>query len=504
MRKLAAALALLFVATSARAQEPFPGLDAYVNKALATWKVPGVSIAIVRNDSVIYAKGYGVLAFGRAEDVNDLTLFEIGSSSKAFTATLVAMLVSDGKMKFDDHLTDYLPGFRMYDPVASSEVTLRDALTHRSGIARGEFAWLGSGATREDVLRKVRFIKPESPFRSKFSYQNMMFLAAGEAAAHASGKSWDDLITERIFTPLGMTSSNTNIKNVATKPNVATPHGSDHDSVWTKPHLIIDNVAPAGSILSNARDMAQWLRFQINDGMYNGKRLVASAALKETHTPQMLVGNFGVQPGDTSNATFFSSYGMGWFVQDYYRRVMWQHGGNTDGMTAAVGMLPEQKFGIAVLSNMNGAQLPGILMKYVFDRQLGLPVRDLSGEAHTRLIAQQRRADSMQVAQAGSVKGSAQNPGDLAAFAGTYVDSLYGEAIVTLQNGQLQLKRGDWYGPLAFKNATNFTWTIFPSSPTGPLNIKFDVAPDGKVGGLFFGLGADATLMSRKAERRTR
>jgi len=328
----------------------------------------------------------------------------------------------------------------------------------------------------------------------------MMFLAAGQAAAHAAGKSWDDLVKERIFTPLGMTSSSTDLKTVTGTTNIAMPHGSDHDSVWLKPHMDITNIAPAGSIVSNARDMAQWLRFQLADGMRDGKRLVAAPAFHETHTPQMLVGGSLGRPDtiDAAPVTIFSTYGMGWIVEDYHRRIMWQHGGNTDGMTTAVGMLPEQKFGVVVLSNMNGAQLPGILMHYIFDRQLGLPMHDLSGDAYARLIAQRRRADSMQVAQAGDVKAHGEPPAPLSAFVGTYADSLYGEAVVTLQNGQLDLKRGDWHGPLAFKNANNFTWTILPSSPTGPLNIKFEIGPDGKVSGLYFGIGGDVDLMGRK------
>src|SRR3954469_14455582 len=165
---------------TAQTREPYPGLDAYITNAIQTWKIPGLSVAIVRNDSVIYAKGFGVLRVGGATPVNERTLFEIGSSSKAFTATLAAMLVSDGKMRWDERLSTYLPDFRLYDPVASEAVTVRDALTHRSGIARGELSWLGSGLSRAEVLRHVRFLKPESPFRSRFSYQNMMFLAAGE------------------------------------------------------------------------------------------------------------------------------------------------------------------------------------------------------------------------------------------------------------------------------------------------------------------------------------
>jgi CubicO group peptidase (beta-lactamase class C family) len=245
---------------AAQTREPYPGLEAYIAKAVQTWKVPGLSVAVVRNDSVVYAKGFGTLSSQNKTPVDERTLFEIGSSSKAFTATLVAMMVSDGKMRWDDRLVTYLPDFRMYDAAANEAVTLRDALSHRSGIARGELAWLGSGLNRDEVLRRVRFIKPESPFRSRYSYQNLMFLAAGQAAAKAGGASWDDLIRQRIFAPLGMTTSVTTSKGL-TSPNVALPHGMDRDTAFTKPPFDAENIGPAGSILSNAVDMGQWLRF---------------------------------------------------------------------------------------------------------------------------------------------------------------------------------------------------------------------------------------------------
>ncbi|HTE45049.1 MAG TPA: serine hydrolase domain-containing protein, partial [Gemmatimonadaceae bacterium] len=241
----------------AQAREPFPGLDAYITTAVHTWKIPGLSVAIVRNDSVIYAKGFGLLGAKSRTPVDERTLFEIGSSSKAFTATLVAMLVGDGKMRWDDRLIQYLPNFRMYDPVANEGVTLRDALTHRSGIARGELVWLGSGISRDEVLHRVRFLKPESPFRSRYSYQNMMFLAAGQAAGRAAGTTWDDLVRDRIFTPLHMTASVATSHGL-TNPNVAAPHGMDRDSAYVKAPFDAENIAPAGAILSNAVDMAQW------------------------------------------------------------------------------------------------------------------------------------------------------------------------------------------------------------------------------------------------------
>jgi len=202
--------------------------------------------------------------------------------------------------------------------------------------------------------------------------------------------------------------------------------------------------------------------------------------------------------GDSIPATHFSTYGMGWMIEDYHQQLVWQHGGNTEGMTAAVGMMPEKKFGVVVLSNMQSAQLPDIIMRYIFDREIGYPVKDPSGEAYTRMIAQRRRADSAQVVQAGQ-RAKAEPPVPLADFVGTYVDSLYGEAIVTMENGRLQLKHGDWRGPLEYWNASNFQWTTGPSSATGPLFIRFEVSPDNKVTGMYYGLPGDSYLLSRKA-----
>ena len=470
------------------AQEPYPGFEAYVTKALQGLKTPGAAVAIVRNDSVIYAKGFGLRAAGDPAVVDERTLFEIGSSTKAFTATLVAMLVSDGKMQFDDLVTKYLPDFKLFDPVASAQVTIRDALVHRSGIGRGEVVWLDAGTSREDVLHRVRFLKPESPFRSKWSYQNMMYLAAGEAAAKAAGGTWDDLVQQRIMTPLGMTSSSPTHRGIDAR-NLATPHIMESDSALRMPPFLAENIAPAGSIVSSVTDMAQWLRFQLNDGVVGGRRLLSTAALRETHSPQMVLGENDPTVGD---ASLFHTYGMGWFVQDYRHELMWQHGGNTPGMTAAVGMLPQKQFGVVILSNMDHTPLPAMLMRYLFDRHLGAPVKDYVGEALARIAGRRPPADTSAPHQPVAA------PLPLTAYVGTFADSLYGEATVSIQNGRLELVRGLQHGPLEYWNATNFRWSSNGSIPALNRYIKFDVTADNKVTGLYFGYPPDIMLLGRK------
>ena len=487
---------------SAQSKEPYPGLEAYIANAAQTWGIPGVAVAIVRNDSVIYVKGFGRLSADSKTPVNERTLFEIGSSTKAFTATAVAMLVSEGKMRWDQRLTDFLPDFRMSDPVANTSATLRDALSHRTGIARGELVWLASGIGRDEVLHRLRFLKPESLFRTQFSYQNMLFLAAGQAVGKAAGSTWDEVVRQRIFTPLGMTSSAPTYSGV-TNPNIARGHGIEHDTAFIKPPFDADNIGPAGSILSNAVDMAQWLRFQLNDGQANGKRLLSSAAFRETHTSQIIVpvGSLGGGGLDSVPTSHFSTYGFGWIIEDYRGNLVWQHGGNTEGMTAAVGMLPDKKFGVVVLSSMGQASLPGLLQRYIFDLELGVLKRDLSAEARTRFVAQRRRADSTAKVQEAKTNRNAQSPIPLSAFVGTFADSLYGTVNIVMKDGQLELERGTWRGKLEFLNANNFLWYVPKSAPVPPLIIKFEIAADNTVTGLYYGLGADATLLSRVKPR---
>lgn len=484
-----AAMAMIMLARAVPAQEPYPGLDAYIDKSLQTLKVPGAAVAIVRNDSVIYTKGFGVLALGSQTPVTDRTMFEIGSSTKAFTATLVAMLVSDRKMGYDDLISKYLPDFKLYDPVASAQVTLRDALVHRTGLARGELVWLDAGDSREDVLHRVRFLKPDGGFRSRWIYQNIMYLAAGEAAAKAAQTTWEDLVQQRIFTPLGMTSSAPLYRLLKDKSNLATPHGIDRDTAYRQDVFQAEDIAPAGSIISNVRDMAQWLRFQLNDGMVNGQRLVSTVALRETHTPQMIMG---AGSGGGGPNILFSTYGMGWMVQDYRHELMWQHGGNTPGMTAAVGMLPEKKLGVVVLSSMDHTQLSQGVMTYIFDRHLGAPVRDYIEEGAARARAQRPPADTA----AAHVAVAAPLP--LSAYVGIYADSMYGEVTVSIKDGHLEFARGRAHGPLEYWNANNFRWTSNSSIRGLTGYIKFDVTPDNKVTGVYYGYGSEVNLLGRK------
>jgi CubicO group peptidase (beta-lactamase class C family) len=444
-RRTTAAFAVL-LASTASAQRPAPAsalrdFDAYAAKAMKDWKVPGMAIAIVRNDSIVFAKGYGVRKLGDPTPVDPRTLFAIGSASKAFTAAGIAMLVDDGKMKWDEHIAAYLPGFQMFDPYVTRELTVRDVLSHRSGLARGDLMWYGAGYDRAQILQRVRHLKPTWSFRANFGYQNLMYLAGGEAAAAVSGKDWDTLIKERIFDPLGMRESFTSVRPLASQPNVAQPHAELEDVVTVVPYKNIDNIAPAGSINSSAMDMAQWVRLQLGGGKFAGKQLISTGNFTQLHTPHTVIR---LEP-----PTFFGwpeahlmSYGLGWFLNDYKGRLAVHHGGNIDGMSALVAMLPEEKMGAVILTNLNASPLPTVMAHRIFDDQLKLPPKDFSAELLAMYEPLQKRAkDAAAKVEAARVAGTrpSLSPDK---YAGTYSDSMYGDAVVQEQNGKLTMRYG--------------------------------------------------------------
>ncbi|HZM86286.1 MAG TPA: serine hydrolase [Blastocatellia bacterium] len=474
------ALIILTQGIPAAAQEAtLNGFDDYVNKALKDWELPGLAIAIVKNDKIVYAKGFGVRKLGDPAPVDEKTLFAIGSSSKAFTAAGIAMLVDEGKIKLDDPVTKYLPGFQLFDPYVTREITVRDLLCHRSGLERGDFIWYGTSYDRDEIWNRIRYVKPSWSFRSKFGYQNIMYLAAGQVLARVSGKSWDDFVRDRIFKPLEMTSTNTTIRAFAGQNNVATPHAKVEDKVRTIPWRNIDNIAPAGSINSNVTDMAQWVRLQLAEGSYKGARLISSAEMTEMHEPQTII------PKDPQLSMFmpdshFRSYGLGWMLQDYKGRKVVQHGGAIDGMIAMVGMIPEEKLGVVILSNLQGQLLPTALMFRIFDTYLGGPQKDWAGEMLKGLkgLEDQGKA-ALKKMEESRVKGT-QPSLALEKYAGTYKDEALGDAKVTLENGKLVVRTPAFVGDLEHWHYDTFRATFRDNAVGGKTMATFTLNSQAK------------------------
>jgi CubicO group peptidase (beta-lactamase class C family) len=418
-----------------RRADPIAGLDQYIVQAMKDWNVPGLSIAVVKGDSTVFLKGYGVRELGKADPVTPNTLFAIGSNTKSMTAAAIGMLVDDGKMRWDDKVTRWLPGFQLFDPYVTRELTIRDVLSHRAGLGRrGDFLWLVAGYPRAEVLRRIRFLEPNAGFRTELGYQNAMFLAAGEAAAAAAGMSWDELVKSRLLRPLGMTRSNTSVRDQAADSDVAQPHGMRDSVLAAIPWRNIDNVAPAGSVNSSAAEMTRYLRFIFNDGTFDGQQLLKPATLRVITTPHTITP---VQPDTLFPSIHFRAYGLGWGLSDYRGRKVQAHSGGIDGMLSWMTVIPEEKLGIMILTNGDNHGVGQGLLYWIMDRYLGAEPRDWNAVN----LAQFKRGQAAQQARekariAARVPNTAPSR-PLSEYEGVYADSMYGDFRVRAENGRL-------------------------------------------------------------------
>lgn len=415
------------------------GLDEYVRTALRDWGGAGLAIAVVKGDSIVYARGFGVREVGKPDPVDERTLFAIGSITKSFTAGAVGILEDEGRLRLDDPATRYLPGLQLSDPYVTRELTVRDLLTHRSGLTQADQAWYGLPVDRAEVLRRVRHQPPTTSFRSRFGYNNIMFLAAGEIVATVSGKSWDDFVTERILRPLGMTSSNTSVRTLARAANVATPHAVVDGRAVPVAWRNLDNVGPAGAINSNVVELAQWARLLLGSGSLRGKRILSARFVTDMMTPQTIAG----PARDTLfPTTHFETYGLGLFLQDYRGRQLVHHPGGIDGMISQLVLVPEEGLGVVVLTNTDAQELAAALPYRVIDEFLGVRPRDWSALFLARHRVEQQRADSARRALEAQRARNTRPSLPLEQYAGTYEHAMYGDVGFTLENGALVLHRG--------------------------------------------------------------
>jgi CubicO group peptidase (beta-lactamase class C family) len=411
-------------------------LDAYVTRAVRDWRVTGLAIAVVKDDSVIFAKGYGVRELGKPGAVDAGTRFAIGSTTKAMTAVALGMLVDEGKVRWDEPVISYLPGFRVGDPYVTRELTVRDLLTHRGGLGNADQLWSAADYTPEEISRRVATLQPAYSLRSGFIYQNIMYAIAGDVVAAASGMPWATFLRTRIFTPLGMTATEPTLAALAGQPNVATPHADIRDTIRPISNRSVDAVGPAGSVWSSVNDMAKWMRFMLDSGRVGGKRLLTQATWREIMTPQVIAPPSMYTATQLTRPDFFT-YGLGWFLHDYEGEKVAMHTGSIDGMSAIIGLLPERRVGVYVLANLDHAELRHALMYRVFDLARGRPGRDWSAELlalHTRLDAQ---ADSARRLQQQRRAADTRPSLPLDRYAGTYSSPTYGDAVVSLRDGAL-------------------------------------------------------------------
>lgn len=437
---------LLAAATAAPGQVAPPSsspdldaLDRYIEDAREAFDVPGLAVAIVKDGRVVLSRGYGVRELGRDAPVDDGTLFAIASNTKAFTAAAVGILVDEGKLGWDDPVREHLPWLELYAPYVSSDLRIRDLLTHRSGLGTfsGDLLWYGTELTPREVLRRARHLEQAAPFRAEYHYSNLMFLAAGEVVAEASGMPWERFVRERILAPLGMDRTLTDVDSLPARSNAATPHGRWEGELVTFPWYDSEGVGSAGALISSARGMASWLGLQLGRGEVDGRRIFSEDVSREmwaAHVP------LRVSPSSRERfpSTHFRAYGLGWSTFDYRGRKVVGHGGALDGMYSRVAMVPEEDLGLVILTN-SMTSLPVALAYRILDGYLGGTDRDWSALYLERQRASlEREAGRRRRVRTDTIDAPPSLP--LEAYAGTYRDPLYGDAEVTLEEGTLVLR----------------------------------------------------------------
>jgi len=478
----------------AQARPDWAAFDKYVAKAAAEWRIPALAIAVVKDDSVVFAKGYGVLEKGKPQPANEHTRFAIGSTTKAMTAAGLAMLVDEGKIKFDDPVTKYIPELQLWDPWVTRELTIRDLLTHRSGLPGTDLFWASNWKySQADIIRRLRYIQPTASFRSEWQYHNVMYALNGVIIERVTGMPWEQFIRTRLFAPLGMNETEPLVSMIIGKPNVAVPHALINDSVTVVPVRSTDGVASAGSVWSSVSDMAKWMRFVIDSGRVGDKRLIQQRTFAELITPQIEAPMEEYPALQLAKPDFFS-YGLAWFIQDYRGQQVWMHTGSINGLCAIIGIEPNKRLGVYVLENLDHAELRHGLMYTVFDLFENGPRRDWSKDLEP-IFARPPRANVALAARATSAPPSLP----LEKYAGTYVDSAYGDVRVTFENGALQAAVvTDPATPLEHVSFEGFRTK--PSGGARPTVLTF--APDGNGG--VSGVRVYNILFARVRERAQR
>jgi CubicO group peptidase (beta-lactamase class C family) len=420
-----------------------PDFDAYVARVLQTFKVPGAAVAIVKDGRVVIARGYGVKKLGVPAPVTSRTRFGIASNTKLFTATALGMLVEEGKIEWDAPVIRYLPSFAMYDPWVTREITVRDLLVHRSGLGLGAgdlLWWPASTYDRKEVVRRLRYIKPATSFRSAYAYDNVLYQVAGELVEAVSGQTWEQFMSSRVLSKVGMTQSNVSHADMS-GPDVATPHAEVEGSVRPIAPFTGESTNPAGGINSTAEDMAKWMIVQLDSGrLGDGSRLYPVTTTRQLWrivTP--LVAN-PPPPALAWTGANFRGYALGVNVTEYQGRKMLTHTGGLPGYVSQVTMIPELRLGVAVLTNQeSGSAFQSITLR-ALDAYLGVPPHDypaIFASFDREALARAQRIES----EASAKRDSASGPSlPIAAYAGNYSDPWYGDIAIAQENGKLVMR----------------------------------------------------------------
>lgn len=418
--------------------EKLKEIDDYANAVIAAWKGPGMAIAIVKDDKTVFAKGYGVRHLGKPEPVDENTVFAIASNSKAFTTAALAILVDEKKLSWDDKVSKYLPDFQMYDPWVTSELMIRDLVTHRVGLDTfsGDLLWYETTYSGDDILRRLRHLKPVSSFRTRYGYQNLMFIAAGKVIEKVSGKSWCGFIRERILTPLEMGRTTCSIKDLP--DNAAWPHNESGGTLRVLHRGNVDGSSSAASLNSSVADLSKWVRTQLGKGGFNRKQIFSEAQAWQMHQPY-LAQQISAAAARRDPTRHFSGVAMGWFVYDYHGRKIINHSGGLDGMLSYTVLIPEENVGFVILTNSESPAF-AVMMNKIRDVFVGAPKRDYNEEAKMQLAANKKREDDERTKVDATRVFNTRPTLSTSSYAGTYTSEMYGDVVVSEENGRLVMR----------------------------------------------------------------
>lgn len=504
INRIAAAIVLVFYASTALADVPGIRIDAAVNeqvfdletevtRAMKVFDVPGIAIAIVKDGKVISARGFGVRKLGEAARVDGKTIFEIASNSKAFTAAALAILVDEGKLGWDDPVTKHLPDFQMYDAYVTREMTIRDLLVHRSGLGLGAgdlLWWPTTDFSTDEIIHKLRYIRPATSFRSAYAYDNLLYIVAGKIITLKSGKPWGETMRERILSPLGMNMTTTSYAENFGNLNLSSPHSKIEGKTSVVRAISTSNAVGAAGINSNAEDMARWMTVLLAGGVTGmnaqGKevRLFSEAQSNEIFTPQTPIKISKPKPALASLMPNFSAYGLGFQLRDYKGHKLVTHSGVLQGFISRVIMVPDANLGIAILTNAESYGAPNSLYFRILDHYLGgsapdwiKQFKDDETEELEKDLAEQKKLDVTR-----AVRSLPSLP--LASYDGDYEDVWYGKVSIKAVGNKRVMsfsKTADLTGELSHFQYDTFIVRWKDRNLNADAYVSFSLNPDGSI-----------------------
>lgn len=467
-------------------------LDALITRGMRDWHIPGLAVAVVRHDSILMLRGYGLRQHGESGRVDEHTLFGIMSTTKAMTAMGLALLIEDGVLRWDDPVTKWVPEFQMPDPYVTRELTLLDLVTHRAGLGNADLLWLRWDLDDEEIFRRVRHLEPAYSFRAGYVYQNIMYGLAGHVIERASGLPWETFMRERIWQPLGMTRTFGSWRDVAERggENVSAPHEIIGDTIAVITEDPVDAIPAAGAVWSTSADMSRWVRFLLDSSRVDGgERLVRDQTFRTLFRPHTIIPVERFYPSAIRTRPRWTAYGAGWFLQDYRGAFVAFHTGSLDGRIAIVGLLPDERFGVVMLANMDHAEFRHALMLTAFDLQLGAAGHDWNADLLALYDSLDTRGDSIRSAREAERVSGTDPRLPLGDYAGTYRHEVWGDLVVRLDGDRLVARLGknpELAGPLVHWQYDTFR-TRWGDGRSPPGWLSFRIAADGSVRALRLG-----------------